>query len=117
MCPLDMRKLLYLGAILITLTACNNESATPICGDIEGEGSSWVQTQIEDLQQTGDQYSYIVQAEYNGELVYSVQGCNPAALYALLYFRCNGEQISNAELDEFTNQQIIWRPEGSRCRL
>ena len=112
-----MRKLLGLIVIVLILSACENKDTIPICGNLNEEESNWIQNQIENIKQNGDRYSYVVQAKYNGELVYSFQGCDPAALYAIIYFRCNGEQISNAELDEFTNQQIIWRPDNSVCNF
>lgn len=112
----DMRKLVYVGIILLSILGCENESAAPICGNlVEGE-NNWIQEQINDLEEVDDKWSFIIEAEYKGELVYSVQGCNPAALYALLYFRCNGEVIEGPyDLNEFENQRVIWKHKDSPC--
>ncbi len=113
-----MRNLLCAGVILITLLACDNDSSIPICGDLEGTDVNWVQEQITDIETREDPWGYIVQAEYKGDLVYAVLGCNPAAQYALIYVRCNGEVIEGPyNLEEFRNQKVIWSPENSNCNF
>lgn len=113
-----MRKLVYIGIILLTILGCENESASPICGNLDEGENNWIQEQINDLEEVDDKWSFIIQAEHKGDLVYSVQGCNPAALYALLYFRCNGEVIQGPyDLNEFKNQRVIWKPKGSLCNF
>lgn len=60
-----MRKLVYVGIILLTVLGCENESAAPICGNLDEGENNWIQEQINDLEEVDDKWSFIIQAEYN----------------------------------------------------
>ena len=112
-----MRHLFLLGGVLLTLFSCKN-SPIPVCDNNEGSEVNWVHEQVETLTTLDDSYSYIIQVEYKSELVYSVQGCNPAASYILAYYRCNGELIEGPYDDsDFENATVIWRPDDSPCNF
>ena len=109
--------------ILIAFTvmfSCKKDSDNTCNVSNPAEDLAWLKNTIEDLKSLpdGGMYSYISMAMYNGETVFLMGYCNPAANYVTPVFNCSGDSIGligEISMDSLTDQQVIWKSENSLC--
>ena len=62
------------------------------------------------------EYSYIIQAEINGQTVFILENCCPFCNSMRIKYDCNGKQLGYVGATETLSRvKVVWRPENSRC--
>lgn len=108
--------LVLLSAAL--LFACNENEGPAGCG-VENpiEDLAWLKQEIENASvPSSSEYSFLMQATYQGQTIFFFGFCNPLWNYAAIIKDCQGNRIpgevSSADL---ANQKVIWKPANSVC--
>ncbi|SFT88639.1 hypothetical protein SAMN04489724_2562 [Algoriphagus locisalis] len=104
--------------------ACNSEDEdfepTAACGVNDAISDlPWLKAKYEGLS-TGElsEYSYLVQAELEGETVFYMGSCCPFCNWAIILYDCAGNSVEyNATEDELVDGKVIWQPENSVCQF
>ena len=100
------------------LFGCADKENLTSCG-VENpvEDLAWLKQEIENASvPSSSEYSFLMQASYQGQTVFFFGFCNPLWNYAAIYKDCQGNRISGKPtFADLSNQKVIWKPENSVC--
>lgn len=115
-----MKKYLFLLVCSALIFSCNDEERPAVCG-VENpvEDLAWVKGQIQSMGFPNSvAYSYLKQANYQGETVFFFGYCDPLANWALIVRDCQGNRIEGEiSLSDLNEQKVIWKPSTSLCEF
>lgn len=112
-----MRKSILIFACMLVFMGCSENPGPAACG-VENpiENLPWLKNAVQEAQSWGfSEYSYLIQASYQGNTVFYFGSCCPFCNWAIIIRDCQGNQIENVDLGQLKDQQTIWKPKNSVC--
>ena len=120
-----MKKLVILFGMGLLLMSCKEDESPIIL-----ENTCGVANPITDLPwlveiiDESSQYSYVVQAEKDGETLFLIANCFPGANSVIPVYNCDGDFLgplgyretgSEFDFELLTNGEIIWKSADNKC--
>ncbi|SDA75951.1 hypothetical protein SAMN03080617_02123 [Algoriphagus alkaliphilus] len=113
-----MKKYLFFFICSAFLLSCNENEGPTVCG-VENpvEDLAWLKQEIETAGvPSSSEYSYLMQATYQGKTVFFFGFCNPLWHWALIIRDCEGNRIAGEiSIFDLSDQKVIWKPADSVC--
>ncbi len=103
--------------VLILLFSCQEPESPKKC-EVSNpiEDLPWLKEGIKSTQELNlVDYFYLVQGTYKGATVFTFLNCCPFCRFVPQILDCEGNVITNASINDVTNQKVIWRPATSVC--
>ena len=116
----------YVLLTVVILFSCTKDDELPIiaaCGvDNPVEDLNWLKTEINrrETNPSADmKYCSITLDQYENQVVFVYNDCNPVIDKIIPILNCDGEVLNNSEsllnLGERINRTIIWKPKNFVC--
>ena len=84
------------------------------CGvDNPVEDLEWLKLQTENVPK--ESFVFLVRGRYKGRTVFFFDVCNRFWPSLHVISDCRGELMEDASVNDIVEQEVIWRPEGSKC--
>lgn len=114
-----MKSFLLVLLSSVLLFGCSDSENPTTCG-VENplKDLAWLKQEIENAGgPNSSEYSFLMQASYQGQTVFFFGFCNPLWNYATIYQDdCQGNRISGEiTFADLSNQKVIWKPANSVC--
>jgi hypothetical protein len=103
--------------VLAFLFSCQESEGPKNCNVANPiEDLPWLKEGIKSTQELNlVDYFYLVQGTYKGATVFTFLNCCPFCKFVPQILDCEGNVITNASINDVTNQKVIWRPATSVC--
>jgi hypothetical protein len=103
--------------ILVILFSCQEPEDPKNCAVANPvEDLPWLKESIKTSADTNlAEYFYLVQGTYKGATVFTFLNCCPFCRFVPQILDCEGNVITNASINDVSNQKVIWRPTQSVC--
>lgn len=106
---------LILIILSISIISCEKHDSNICDVSDPAEEILWLKEAIDDIKH--DEFSYYVQANYEGEKVFYYVNCSPFVNYVSFVLNCKGDRLgfTNDLLDELSDMLILWKHDESKC--
>lgn len=117
------KQLILLSLLALAIFSCDKEDEEPAtaCGVSDPiENLQWLKQMKEEAAALGEssQYSYIMQAVYEGETVFYNGFCCPHCNWILTLYDCSGNAIEkDYSISDVEKITVLWRPDNSVCEF
>ena len=118
---MNLRASAFLVLALYVTGCCDHEIRVPSC-DV-GEPTTqlpWLKEKIEDIEVSSiRQYTYVMQAEYQGKTVFYISNCCPFCLSAPpAVYDCEGNELFQLTgAGQVSNERLVWKPSDFQCTI
>lgn len=113
-----MKKYLFLFVCSMLLFSCYDDEGPSVCG-VENPVRDlvWIKEGIKSASNPSySEYSYLMQATYQGKTVFFFGYCDPLANWALIVKDCDGNRVEGEiSFSDLKDQKVIWKPSNSVC--
>ncbi|MCU0400364.1 MAG: hypothetical protein MUE75_05020 [Algoriphagus sp.] len=108
-----MKRLIWIVAIILILQSCADVMQDDCGVDNPVEDLEWLKLQTENVPK--ESFIFLVRGRYKGRTVFFFDVCNRFWPTLPIIRDCLGELIEDASVNDIVEQQVIWRPEDSKC--
>jgi hypothetical protein len=104
--------------MILAVVSCKDKDEPEVC-DVDDPVNDlpWLKDRAAEIQNSefSAKYFYIVQAEYDGRIVFYVNNCCPMCDTLITYRDCSGTQLESVDVTRVKNSKRIWTPKELEC--
>jgi hypothetical protein len=104
--------------LALAAISCKDKDEPAICGvDDPVNELEWLKAKIAELDNSelSRKYFYVVQADYNGQVIFYVNNCCPMCSTVILYYDCAGNELKSVDTSQVRNGKRIWASAQLEC--
>lgn len=97
--------------------SCDDDDAPTVCGVLDPVNDlPWLKAQVDRMDSDiSKKYSYLEQAEYEGQTIFYFNSCCPMCLIIIIYYDCDGNKLDSVDPGKVKNSRRIWAAEENEC--